>query len=221
MIENANRVCPTEPSDRLTEYLHSLERPRGDFLNKLREYAVNNDVPIVREETESLLRTLIRINKPHSILEIGTAVAYSTIVMAGESDADIITVESYEKRIRIAGENIKKAKLDKRITLLEEDAGELLKTLDKSFDMIFLDAAKAQYVIWLPDIMRLMHEGSVLIADNVLQDKTVIESRFAVSRRERTIHERMREFLTEIKHNDRLSTSILPVGDGVSLSVML
>lgn len=216
---NVSNGIPKE--DRLTEYLRSLEAENDDFLSGLREYARINDVPIVKPETESFLKTMVRLKEPNKILEIGTAIAYSTIAMAGECEADIVTMESYEKRIPIACENIKKAGLKNRITLLEGDAGKLLKTLKGSFDLIFLDAAKAQYIVWLPDIMRLMHEGSVLIADNVLQDKTVTESRFTIGRRERTTHERMREFLWQIKHDKRLQSSILPVGDGVSVSIML
>lgn len=221
MTEETNVLRGGILQDRLAEYLHSLEADRGDFLNGLRQYASENDVPIVRQETESLLRTLIRLKKPEKILEIGTAIAYSTIVMAEACEASLITIESYEKRIPIAESNIEAAGLSGRIRLLKGDAGEHLKMLTESFDLIFLDAAKAQYIVWLPDILRLMHEGSVLIADNVLQDMTVIESRFTVGRRDRTTHERMREFLRQIKHDKRLQSSVLPVGDGVSVSVML
>ena len=209
----------TGHEERLKAYLHSLESERSMLLTELREYAAVNDVPIVRKETESFLRTLSAMQKPKRILEIGTAIAYSTIVFAQSCEADILTVESYEKRIPIARANIKRAGLEHRIRLIEGDAGKVLKELDKSFDLVFLDAAKAQYIVWLPDILSLMHEGSVLLADNVLQDHTLIESRFAVPRRERTTHERMREFLWQIKHDESLETSVIPLGDGVSLSV--
>ena len=208
-------------NERLAAYLHSLEPEREPLLKELRNYAAKNNVPIVREETEAFLRTVARLAAPSRILEIGTAIAYSTIVLAESSDAVIVTMESYDKRIPFAMANIRRAGLDDRITLIRGDAGESLKSLDDSFDLIFLDAAKAQYIVWLPDIMRLMHKGSVLIADNVLQDNTVIESRFTVQRRERTTHERMREFLRQLKTDERLSTSILPVGDGVSFSVKI
>lgn len=221
MTEAVNILNGIPQEDRLTEYLCSLETKNNSLLYDLREYARENDVPIVKPETESFLKTMVRLKNPKRVLEIGTAIAYSTIVMAGECEASIVTMESYDKRIPIAAENIKKAGLENRITLLEGDAGRLLKLQKDSFDLIFLDAAKAQYIVWLPDIMGLMHDGSVLIADNVLQDKTVMESRFTIGRRERTTHERMREFLWQIKHDKRLQSSILPVGDGVSVSIML
>ncbi len=208
--------------DRIAEYLHSLEPEGSTLLEELRGYAMEHEIPIVRRETESFLRTLVTLMKPESILEIGTAIGYSSICMAGVCGAKILTIENYEKRIPLALENIKRAGLEERITLQAGDAGEVLKSLTQaggSYDFIFLDAAKGQYPVWLPDILALMHEGSVLVADNVLQDRTVAESRFTIPRRERTTHARMREFLYEIKHDPRLETAVMNIGDGVSMSV--
>lgn len=209
---------------RISEYLHSLEPDAEPLLKELRRYAEETDVPIIRVETESFIRTLLSILKPKHILEIGTAIGYSSICMASVCNADIVTIESYDKRIPLAKNNINRAGLKDRIRLIEGDAGEVLKALadqGESFDFIFLDAAKGQYPVWLPDIMHLMKQGSVLLSDNVLQEGTVTESRFAIPRRERTTHERMREFLYTLKHDERLSSSVLNVGDGVSLSVRL
>jgi len=208
-------------NSRVASYLHSLEKDSLPLLEELREYASAHDVPIVRRETESFLRTVCAAKRPEKTLEIGTAIAYSTIVLA-ENSGSVITVENYEKRIPLAKENLKRAGLTGKVKLLEEDAGVILKELvhkGESFDLVFLDAAKAQYLTWLPDILLLMKEGSLLIADNVLQDETVMESRFTVDRRDRTTHERMREFLYRIKHSDALESSVLPLGDGISLSV--
>ena len=116
-------------------------------------------------------------------------------------------------------ENFERAGESERITLLPGDAGEILKKLTGPYDFIFMDAAKGQYLVWLPEIMRLMVPGSMLVSDNVLQDGDIIESRYAVERRNRTIHARMREYLYELKHTDSLATSIIPIGDGVALSV--
>ena len=207
---------------RVSEYLHSLEPDGSDFLEGLRAFAKENDVPIVRRETESFLRTMCVLAKPGSVLEIGTAIAYSTSVFAEYCDC-VVTMENYEKRIALAKENIRASGNEEKITLMCGDAGESLEKLaaaGRKFDLIFLDAAKGQYLAWLPDIKSLMHEGSALIADNVLQENSVMESRFTVARRDRTTHERMREFLYQIKHDPALVTSILPVGDGVSLSIM-
>lgn len=207
--------------ERVTEYLHSLIPEKSAFLEELRAYAEENRVPIVRRETEQFLRTEAALREPAEILEIGTAIGYSTIVLS-ECGANITTIENYEKRIPIAKENIAKAGLTERVTLLEGDAGEVLKELrsaGKKFDFIFLDAAKGQYLLWLPDILGLMDAGSVLVTDNVLQDETVMESRYTVERRDRTTHARMREFLYQIHHSGCLESSVLPLGDGVAVSV--
>lgn len=209
---------------RISEYLHSLEPEQDEQLACMRRYAAEHDVPIIRVETESFIRTLLRMLRPHRILEIGTAIGYSSICMAKACDAEIVTIENYDKRIPVARANIAAAGMDERIRLTEGDAGEVLSGFaeaGESFDLVFLDAAKGQYPVWLPDILAAMHSGSVLLADNVLQDGTVAESRFAIPRRERTTHERMREFLYGIKHDVRLESSVLNIGDGVSMSVML
>lgn len=210
-------------NERISAYLHSLEKEEDPMLAALREYAKKEDVPIVRRETMSFLRTVCAAKRPENVLEIGTAIAYSTLVISGYA-GKITTVENYEKRIPVARENIRKAGKEKQIQLLPEDAGKVLKELLKEknrYDLIFLDAAKAQYSVWLEDIICLLAPGGLLVADNVLQDSTVAESRFTVDRRDRTTHERMREFLYRIKHDARLESSVLPVGDGVSVSVKL
>ena len=132
---------------------------------------------------------------------------------------DIITIEKYEPRIPVARRHFEEAGLSDCITLLEGDAGEILKKLEGPFDFIFMDAAKGQYIHWLPDILRLLSANGVLFSDNVLQDGDIIESRFAVERRNRTIHARMREYLYTLTHMPELQTSVVPIGDGVALSV--
>ena len=170
---------------------------------------------------QSLLRVLIAMNSPRQILEVGTAIGFSALFMSeyAPKDCHITTIEKYEKRIPLAKENFRKAGREDRITLLEGDATEILKGLEGPYDMIFMDAAKGQYIHFLPEILRLLPRGGVLISDNVLQDGDIIESRFAVTRRNRTIHARMREYLYEIKHNAGLETVILTLGDGTAVSV--
>lgn len=207
--------------ERMRTYINSLDMGNTPFLEELEKEALSKGVPIIRREMQSFIKVLLAIKQPKRILEVGTAVGFSTLLMCeyGPKDLEIVTIENYEKRIPIAKENFRKAQREKQITLLEGDAGKILKELDGSFDMIFMDAAKGQYINWLPDVMRLMKKGGVLISDNVLQEGDIIESHYLVERRNRTIYKRMREYLYELKHNPALVTSILPLGDGVTVSV--
>ena len=167
------------------------------------------------------MKVLLELTAPSRILEVGTAVGFSALLMRtyGPGECRITTIENYEKRISAARENFKKAGKEKQITLLEGDAQKVLKTLEEPFDFIFMDAAKGQYIHFLPDILRLLVKGGILISDNVLQDGDIIQSHFAVERRNRTIYKRMREYLGTLKNSSELETAILPLGDGVALSV--
>lgn len=206
--------------ERFVTYIHSLEKPNSEILTEIEREAHKDLVPIIRKEMESFLRVILTIKHPKEILELGTAIGYSAILMSEACDAKITTIENYEKRIPIAKENFAKAGKQDQIELLEGDALEVMKTLPEAkYDFIFMDAAKAQYINYLPEVMRLLTQGGVLITDNVLQDGDLIQSKFVVRRRDRTIHKRMREFLEEIKHDDRLETSIVPIGDGIVMAV--
>lgn len=208
-------------NERITDYIISLEKDQGALLEGIAKKARQERVPILREETAALLETLVALKRPKEILEVGTAVGYSALRMAKAmpEDCRITTIENYRKRIPEAKKNFELAGETARIQLLEGDAGELLKTLEGPYDFIFMDAAKGQYIHWLPDILRIMGPGSLLFSDNVLQDGDIAESRFAVERRDRTIHGRMREYLYQLKHMDEFITSIVPIGDGVAISV--
>ena len=207
--------------ERMRTYINSLNTGNTAFLEELEQAALETGVPVIRREMQSFIKTLLAIKKPKRILEVGTAIGFSTLLMCeyGPSDLKITTIENYEKRIPIAKENFKKAGREEQITLLEGDAGEILKTLSETYDFIFMDAAKGQYINWLPDVLRLMEKGSVLVSDNVLQEGDIIESRYLVERRNRTIYKRMREYLYELTHNPILVTSVLPVGDGAAVSI--
>ena len=209
-------------NDRITDYIKSLEPDRSPLLSKIGKKARQEGVPIIREETAAFLQTMTAAMRPKSILEVGTAVGYSTLLMAETMppDCHITTIEKYEKRIPQARENFKAAGETQRITLLEGDAQEILKGLSGPFDLVFLDAAKGQYLLWLPRLLELMRSGGMLISDNVLQDGDIIESRYVVERRNRTIHGRMREYLYELKHSKQLTTSIVPIGDGITVSIL-
>ncbi len=207
--------------ERMITYIHSLELPESDMIEKIEQEALEGHVPIIRKETQSFLKVLLLMKKPLRILEIGAAVGFSAILMSEymPKDGHITTIENYEKRIPIALKNFERAGREKQITLLEGDALEVMRTLDGFYDFIFMDAAKGQYIQYMPEAVRLLAPEGVLVSDNVLQDGDIIESRFAVERRNRTIHSRMREYLYELKHDERLQTSILPLGDGIALSV--
>ena len=206
--------------ERLVTYINSLDTGNTAMLDQIEREATADYVPIIRKEMQSFLKFLLAMKKPARILEVGTAVGFSAILMA-EYDpvpCQIITIENYEKRIPIARENFKRAGKEAQITLLEGDAAEVLKTLEGPYDFIFMDAAKGQYIHFLPEILRILEKDGVLVSDNVLQDGDVIESRFAVTRRNRTIHKRMREYLYTLTHSEELVTAVLPVGDGITLS---
>ena len=208
--------------ERLADYLASLEPAADRLLVQIETKAREDRIPIIRKETGALLKTLIAALQPEQILEVGTAVGYSSLLMANvmPREGHITTIEDYEKRIPIARENFRRAGMEERITLLEGDAGEIIQNLPKAaYRFIFMDAAKGQYLHWLPRILELLAPGGILVSDNVLQDGTILESRFAVERRDRTIHRRMREYLYQLKHRKDLETAVLPVGDGVTVSV--
>lgn len=206
--------------ERMVAFIDSLDRGNTPFLDDIEKCALRERVPVIRKSTQSLLKFLLALLKPRSILEVGTAVGFSSLLMSeyGPKDCHITTIEKYEKRIPRAKENFRRAGAEDRITLLEGDAADILKQLTGFYDLIFMDAAKGQYLLFLPDILRLLAPEGLLVSDNVLQDGDIVESRFAVSRRNRTIHARMREYLYELKHHPGLETVILPVGDGVTLS---
>ena len=207
--------------ERIVTFLHSLETENSEILETIEAEALRDQVPIIRKEMQSFLKVLLAVKKPMRILEIGTAVGFSALLMSeyAPKDCKITTIEKFEKRIPIARNNFVRGKKEEQIQLLEGDALEIMKGLKGSYDFIFMDAAKGQYVFYLEETIRLLEKDGVLVTDNVLQDGDVIESRFAVERRNRTIHARMREFLYNLKHDPRILTTIIPLGDGVAVSV--
>lgn len=207
--------------ERFVAYINSLDAGNPAYLDELEAYAIQTQVPIIRKEMQSFMRTMLLMNKPKRILEVGTAIGFSALLMSEfmPQDGHITTIENYEKRIPIARANFQKYGKEDRITLLEGDAAEVLKTLEGPYDFIFMDAAKGQYIHYLPQIMRILTPGGVLISDNVMQDGEIIESKYAITRRDRTIHRRMREYLYTLTHHEELQTSILTLGDGVAVSV--
>ena len=208
-------------NERVVSFINSFDKGNSPICNIIEKEAREQGVPIIRKEMESFLRTMLRLTGAKDILEIGAAVGYSSIFMSRNmaDGAHITTIENYPPRREKALQNIERAGATDKITLLKGDAGEILKSPEGHYDFIDMDAAKAQYIVILPEILRLLKPGAVLITDNVLQEGEIIEPRFGVTRRNRTIYERMREYLYAVTHCDELETTIVPIGDGITLSV--
>ena len=207
--------------ERIITFINSLDTKNSEILEDIEREALADNVPIIRREMQSFLEVLLLMKKPMRVLEVGTAVGFSALLMSDylPEGGHITTIENYEKRIPIARENFRRAGKEDKITLIEGDATEVLAEMEGTFDFIFMDAAKGQYIHYLPNVLRLLSDGGCLVSDNVMQDGDIIESRFAVERRNRTIHARMREYLYELKHREDLVTSIIPLGDGVAVSI--
>lgn len=207
----------------ITSYLEAIEKKDEDIIEEIKKEAIKNNVPIIKTEVKQLLEVLLSIHKPNNILEIGTAVGYSAIIMSkyiGEN-GKITSIEKSDKMYEKAKENIKKAKKEKVINIINGDAVNVLEKLDGEYDIIFMDAAKGQYLTFLPHCLRLLKTGGILISDNVLQGGFVAKSRFSIPRRQRTIHQRMRQYIWDLNHMENLQTSILPISDGVTISYKL
>ncbi len=233
--------------ERVSSYLKTLEPELPDYLEELEKSAIKEEVPIIRKESQALLRFLLRMRRPARILEVGTAVGFSCMYMAEymPKDARIATIEKVPMRLAPAKENLKNSPQAAQIALLTGEAEEVLAALEKGdapdnvyfpakeksawikesfskpYDFIFLDAAKGQYMYFLPHLLALLSSDGILVTDNVLQEGSITESKFTVVRRDRTIHKRMREYLYELTHQKGLNTVVLPVGDGMSVTTRL
>lgn len=203
----------------IVEYIRKTIRKNEGVLAELEAYAEEHHVPIIQPEVASLLKVLGRLVRPERILEIGTAIGYSSILLSDilEPGGRLETIERYDLMIEKAAENIKKAGLEKIICIIPGDASEVLRCLDKQYDLIFLDAAKGQYPDFLPECLRMLRKGGLLISDNVLYKGMVANDELVV-RRKKTIVTRMRFYLDSLCQSEELDTSIIPVGDGVALS---
>lgn len=213
-------------NDRIQMYIHSLDSELSDKLKIIEKAALDDEVPIIKKPTQTLLQFLVRMKKPKRVLEVGCAVGFSAVLMSEEmpENGHITTIEKVPQRIEKAKENFQFAGKTDTITLLEGDATDILKKLvadHQQYDMIFMDAAKGQYLHFFDDIMQLLAEDGLLVSDNVLQDGDIAKSRYAIIKRNRTIHSRMRDYLYLLTHHEQLKTVILPMGDGVTLSTKI
>lgn len=205
--------------DYINEYLRNTIKKDEGFLLELRNYAEENHVPIVQPEVARLLVVLGSILKPSKILEVGTAIGYSSILLSRILPAGGVldTIESSDTMAELARENVKKAGCKDVINIIEGDALDVLPYLDKKYDFIFLDAAKGQYPEFFPYCFRLLRQGGLLVSDNILYKGMVANDELVV-RRKKTIVKRLREYLDHICNQAELETAILPIGDGVAIS---
>ena len=208
-------------NEHIEDYINSLAGDIPEELDRLEKWALENKVPIIRKSMQSLLAFLLKERNPRNILEIGTAIGFSTLLIEhyAPCDAKITTIEKVEMRLKHARKNLKD---HPNITLIEGDALEKLEMLStnhtEGYDFIFLDAAKGQYMSFLNSIRKLISDKGILVTDNVLLEGSIAESKFSIERRDRTIHKRMRDYLYELTHSEDFMTVVLPVGDGVALS---
>ncbi len=203
----------------LESFLRRTLRPAEGFPAVMEASARERHIPVCQPETAALLRFLVSSNKPARILEVGTAIGFSTVLMAAcqMPDGRIDTIEMDESRADEAESNFKQMGLSGRIHLLRGDAGEILPCLSTPYDFIFIDAAKGQYPDYLDSCMKLVRPGGVLVADNVLfMGMTAMEG--FVPHKHRTIAVRLRQCLEDLCRNPDFETAILPVGDGVAVA---
>jgi predicted O-methyltransferase YrrM len=206
--------------DYMEQYLRGLIPSNSGILEELENFAMENRVPIVQKETAKFLELMITMNRPKKILELGTAIGYSAILMSlicgGASE--ITTIERDEKMIELANSNIEKYGLQNKITVIQGDCLEILENLNGEYDMIFMDAGKGHYNHFLPHCLRLLKKEGVLIADNVLF-RGMVASEELATRRKITIIKRMKSYLELVSNDDELITSVIPMGDGISVTV--
>lgn len=207
----------------VTEFLRAKTIHNDEFMRSLEEYAEKNSIPIVEPETARFLSVMTRIIKPEKILEVGCAIGYSAILMAkAEKKAHITTLEYNSDMAKEARKNIKMAQLSDRVEVVEADAKDYLSYMEEDgvFDMIFLDGPKAHYVYMLDDCVRLLRRGGVIISDNVFYKGMTVDDNHVI-RRKITIVKRLRSYLDALMQHPELESSMLPLGDGVTVSVKL
>ncbi len=203
----------------LNEYLRSLLPESEGLLKKMETIAKEPYIPIIQKEVAQFLKVLFSYDPPHNLLEIGTAIGYSAIyflsIMA--ENGEVTTIERNADMVNAAKENFLKAGVSENITLLEGDATEILPDLEGQYDVIFLDAAKGQYMNFLPHLMRLLKPGGTLITDNILY-RGIVASEELAPKKHITIARNLRKYLHEITHSPALETTVIPLGDGVGIS---
>ncbi|MDK2804845.1 O-methyltransferase [Thermoanaerobacterium thermosaccharolyticum] len=201
------------------KFIRQLFDTRQGILKDIEDYANKNFIPIVKPEVAKFLETIIKIKQPENILEIGTAIGYSSIVMlSAYENSKVFTIEKDMDMAEIAKENFIKASLLNRVELIKGDALDVLPCLNRKYDLIFIDASKGHYKEFFDESLKVLKHNGVLICDNILY-KGYVVNEVHVKHKRRTIVYRMRDFISYILNKTGISTSIIPIGDGLSISV--
>jgi predicted O-methyltransferase YrrM len=202
----------------IEDYIRSILPKNNEGLQEMENYAKENHVPIIEPEVAQLLKVLLKTNKPKNILELGTAIGYSALIMAeATEDSQITSIERRADMILRAKENINKTPYKDRIKILEGEAEDVLLKLDEKYDFIFLDAAKGQYMDFFIKCTKVLEPGGIIVSDNVLF-KGMVASDKLVIRRKKTIVKRLREFLKYINNIKGYTSCVIPIGDGVAIT---
>lgn len=197
----------------IVDYLNNIYIDE-DFI-ELRNYGIENNIPIMKLETKEFLKTLISISKPKNILEIGTAIGYSSLLFSKYSNANITTIEKSKDISEIAKSNF--SKYNKKINLINMDAKKALNNFNQGFDFVFIDANKSQYEYYFNESLKLLNENGLIVCDNILF-RGEITNDDLINRRHITMVKNLRKFLSHITNLDDYVTSIIPIGDGISLT---
>lgn len=203
----------------ILHYLRTEQKQLTGKLGALEELAHENGVPVIPHETVVFLQFLLKQKQPKNVLEIGTAIGFSASLMAESlgADAKITTIDRFPVMIEKAKKNFEQLGLTEQVTLLEGDAAELLGTLEGPYDFIFMDSAKSKYITFLPECLRLLADDGVLMVDDIFQAGTVLQPIEEIPRKNRSIHRHLNEFLAEVTKSSELTSTLLPLGDGVAL----
>ena len=210
--------------ERFESFLESIPDGLPEYLTDFEIENIKENIPIIRKGSQRIIRFMLEMKKPLNILEVGTATGFSSVFMLEflNKKAKITTIEKMEERAVKAEKNFNKFDKNKQITLIKGDATDILSELvskDKTYDFIFMDAAKGQYINYLENIKKLLVSGGRLITDNMLQEGRLLDSRYTVVRRDRTIHSRMREYVNALLTDKKFETLLLESGDGMAVSI--